>query len=122
MIIILNSLKNHRVCCARMVGDRTVPLSSHGERVVILFGMRLSLTLAPSTSNRSDSRCSCRNRRRQKDQEISRSSQDGITTTRLRTFRLYDTSSTDISSTDISSTMTFLAQIEAGVMKRKLCQ
>src|SRR6218665_3291284 len=26
-----------------MVGDRTVPLSSHGERVVILFGMRLSL-------------------------------------------------------------------------------
>ena len=35
---------------------------------------------------------------------------------------VYDTSSTDISSTDISSTMTFLAEIEAGVMKRKLCQ
>ena len=31
---------------------------------------------------------------------------------------VYDTSSTDISSTDISSTMTFLADIEAGVMKR----
>jgi len=30
---------------------------------------------------------------------------------------VYDTSSTDISSTDISSTMTFLAEIEAGVMK-----
>ena len=30
---------------------------------------------------------------------------------------VYDTSSTDISSTDISSTMTFLAAIEAGVMK-----
>ena len=28
----------------------------------------------------------------------------------------------DTSSTDISTTMTFLAQIEAGVMKRKLCQ
>src|SRR6218665_2520136 len=37
-------LKNHRVCCARMVGDRPVPLSSQGARVVILFGMRLSLT------------------------------------------------------------------------------
>src|SRR6218665_407927 len=38
------------VCCAWMVGDRTVPLSAHGERVVILFGMRLSLTpcIAPS--------------------------------------------------------------------------
>src|SRR6218665_4062270 len=35
---------------------------------------------------------------------------------------VYDTSSTDISSTDISSTMTFVAEIEAGVMKRKLCQ
>src|SRR6218665_980918 len=35
---------------------------------------------------------------------------------------VYDTSSTDISSTDISSTMTFLAEIEAGVMKRILCQ
>jgi len=31
---------------------------------------------------------------------------------------VYDTSSTDISSTDISSTMTFLAEIETGVMKR----
>src|SRR6218665_3261799 len=31
---------------------------------------------------------------------------------------VYDTSSTDISSTDISSTTTFLAEIEAGVMKR----
>ena len=30
---------------------------------------------------------------------------------------VYDTSSTDISSTDISSTMTFLAEMEAGVMK-----
>src|SRR6218665_1022358 len=35
---------------------------------------------------------------------------------------VYDTSSTDISSTDISSTMTFLAEIEAGVMKRILYQ
>ena len=35
---------------------------------------------------------------------------------------VYDTSSTDISSTDISSTMTFLAEIEAGVMKRILNQ
>src|SRR6218665_3677211 len=35
---------------------------------------------------------------------------------------VYDTSSTDISSTDISSTMTFLPEIEVGVMKRKLCQ
>ena len=34
----------------------------------------------------------------------------------------HDNSSTDISSTDISSTMTFLAEIEAGVMKRKLYQ
>src|SRR6218665_792726 len=53
-------LKNHRVCCARMVGDRTVPLSSHGEQVVILYGMRLSLTfysIIVSTSNRGDSRC-----------------------------------------------------------------
>jgi len=33
---------------------------------------------------------------------------------------VYDISSTDISSTDISSTMTFLAEIEAGVMKRIL--
>src|SRR6218665_1285767 len=33
---------------------------------------------------------------------------------------VYDTSSTDISSTDISSTMAFLAEIEAGVMKRIL--
>ena len=33
---------------------------------------------------------------------------------------VYDTSSTDISSTDISSTITFLAEIEAGVMKRIL--
>ena len=33
---------------------------------------------------------------------------------------VYDTSSTDISSTDISSTVTFLADIEAGVMKRIL--
>ena len=48
----------------------------------------------------------------------------GITTTRLRTFRLYTTctSSTDISSTDISSTTTFLVEIEAGVMKRILYQ
>jgi len=30
---------------------------------------------------------------------------------------VYDTSSTDISSTDISFTMTFLAEIEAAVMK-----
>ena len=35
---------------------------------------------------------------------------------------VYDTSPTDISSTDISSTMTFLAEIEAGVMKRILYQ
>jgi len=35
---------------------------------------------------------------------------------------VYDTSSTDISSTDISSTMTFLAEIQAGVMKRILYQ
>src|SRR6218665_2487825 len=35
---------------------------------------------------------------------------------------VYDTSSTDISSTDISSTMTFLVEIEAGVMKRVLYQ
>ena len=37
---------------------------------------------------------------------------------------VYDTSSTgtDSSSTDISSTMTFLAEIEAGVMKRILYQ
>ena len=35
---------------------------------------------------------------------------------------VYDTSFTDISSTDISSTMTFLAEIEAGVMKRILYQ
>jgi len=35
---------------------------------------------------------------------------------------VYDTSSTDISSTDISSTITFLAEIEAGVMKRLLYQ
>ena len=35
---------------------------------------------------------------------------------------VYDTSSTDISSTDISSTMTFLAEIKAGVMKRILYQ
>ena len=35
---------------------------------------------------------------------------------------VYDTSSTDISSTDISSTMTFLAELEAGVMKRILYQ
>ena len=35
---------------------------------------------------------------------------------------VYDTSSTDISSTDISSTMTFLAEIEAGVIKQKLYQ
>src|SRR6218665_291830 len=28
----------------------------------------------------------------------------------------------DTSSTDISSSMTFVAEIEAGVMKRKLCQ
>src|SRR6218665_866741 len=35
---------------------------------------------------------------------------------------VYYTSSTDISSTDISSTMTFLAEIEAGVMKRILYQ
>jgi len=35
---------------------------------------------------------------------------------------MYDTSSTDISSTDISSTMTFLAEIEAEVMKRILYQ
>jgi len=35
---------------------------------------------------------------------------------------VYDTSSTDISSTDISSTMTFPAEIEAGVMKRILYQ
>src|SRR6218665_741270 len=35
---------------------------------------------------------------------------------------VYDTSSTDISSTDISSTMTFLAETEAGVMKRILYQ
>src|SRR6218665_3945102 len=35
---------------------------------------------------------------------------------------VYDTSSTDILSTDISSTMTFLAEIEAGVMKRILYQ
>ena len=33
---------------------------------------------------------------------------------------VYDTKSTDISSTDISSTMTLLAEIEAGVMKRIL--
>src|SRR6218665_2016571 len=33
---------------------------------------------------------------------------------------VYDTSSTDISSTDISSTITFLAEIEAGVMQRIL--
>jgi len=33
---------------------------------------------------------------------------------------VYDTLSIDISSTDISSTMTFLAEIEAGVMKRIL--
>jgi len=32
------------------------------------------------------------------------------------------TSPTDISSTDISSTMAFLAEIEAGVMKRILYQ
>jgi len=30
---------------------------------------------------------------------------------------VYDTSSTDISSTDIWYTMTFLAEIEAGMMK-----
>ena len=36
--------------------------------------------------------------------------------------RYHDNSSTDISSTDISSTMTFLAEIEAGVMKRILYQ
>ena len=35
---------------------------------------------------------------------------------------VYDTSSKDISSTDISSTMTFLAEIEAVVMKRILYQ
>ena len=35
---------------------------------------------------------------------------------------VYDTSSTDISSTDVSSTMAFLAQTEAGVMKRILYQ
>ena|SRR6218665_1017008 len=35
---------------------------------------------------------------------------------------VYDTSSTDISSTDISSTMTFLAKIKAGVMKRIIYQ
>ena len=35
---------------------------------------------------------------------------------------VYDTSSTDISSTDISSTVTFLAEMEAGVMKRILYQ
>jgi len=35
---------------------------------------------------------------------------------------VYDTSSTDISSTYISSSMTFLAEIEAGVMKRILSQ
>ena len=35
---------------------------------------------------------------------------------------VYDTSSTDISSTDISSTMTFLAEIEAGMMKQILYQ
>ena len=33
-----------------------------------------------------------------------------------------DNSSTDISSTDVSSTMTFLAEIEAGVIKRILNQ
>ena len=38
------------------------------------------------------------------------------------TLRYNDNSSTDISSTDISSTMTFVAGIEAGVMKRKLSQ
>src|SRR6218665_2485808 len=35
---------------------------------------------------------------------------------------VYDTSSTDISSTYILSTMTFLAEMEAGVMKRILYQ
>ena len=35
---------------------------------------------------------------------------------------VYDTSSIDISSTDISSSRTFLAEIEAGVMKRILYQ
>ena len=35
---------------------------------------------------------------------------------------VYNTSSTDISSTDISSIMTFLAEIEAGVMKKILYQ
>src|SRR6218665_917976 len=35
---------------------------------------------------------------------------------------VYDTSSTDTSSTDSSSTTTFLAEIEAGVMKRILYQ
>src|SRR6218665_3449143 len=35
---------------------------------------------------------------------------------------VYDTSSTDISSTDISSTVTFLVEIEAGVMKQILYQ
>src|SRR6218665_1350721 len=35
---------------------------------------------------------------------------------------VYDTSSTDISFTDISSIVTFVAEIEAGVMNRKLYQ
>jgi len=35
---------------------------------------------------------------------------------------VYDTSSTDTSSTDSSSTTTFLAEIEAGVMKQILYQ
>jgi len=35
---------------------------------------------------------------------------------------VYDTSSTDISSTDIWYTMTFLAEIEAWVMKQALYQ
>src|SRR6218665_2045992 len=51
---------------------------------------------------------------------------NGITTTRLlRNFYghlVYDTSSAGILSTDISSTMTFLAEIEAGLMKRILYQ
>jgi len=48
----------------------------------------------------------------------------GITTTRLRTFRLrhFVYRHLDISSTDISSTVTFLVEIEAGVMKRILYQ